>query len=244
MELILMELLIVYMLLNNCGVVWIAMGQVFISRKSCKTFADTVKSPKRKPPFTFSKAIQWVGLESLADQSWPLGLMLDTLALVLVRGERFMSTYCICISKSPSDPSVCHVKWSARDPLRSCCQFCDVSELCACKGMGRLIDERMEKISSPSPLCCEEWGGGVNQCYITASGSVGCFQPLMRSHSVTVLWACVWARILHRFTVALRYNSCLFIYETLCVCVWACASLCPFALWRLLLEVEHLHNIG
>lgn len=161
MELLLMELLIVYMLLNNCGVVWIAMGQVFISRKSCKTFADTVKSPKRKPPFTFSKAIQWVGLESLVNQSWPLGLMLDTLALVLVRGERFMSTYCICISKSPSDPSVCHVKWSARDPLRSCCQFCDVLELCACKGMGRLIDERMEKISSPSPLCCEEWGGGV-----------------------------------------------------------------------------------
>lgn len=160
MELLLMELLIVYMLLNNCGVVWIAMGQVFISRKSCKTFADTVKSPKRKPPFTFSKAIQWVGLESLVDQSWPLGLMLDTLALVLVRGERFMSTYCICISKSPSDPSVCHVKWSARDPLWSCCQFCDVLELCACKGMGRLIDERMEKISSPSPLCCEEWGGG------------------------------------------------------------------------------------
>lgn len=78
---------------------------------------------------------------------------------------------------------------------------------------------------------------GVNRCYITASGSVGCFQPLMRSHSVTVLWACVWARILHRLTVTLRYNSCLFIYETLCMCVCVhvqhCAPLlCEGCCWK------------
>lgn len=42
-------------------------GDVFISRKSSKTYENTVRSLKFMPSFTFSKAIQSAGFKSLLD---------------------------------------------------------------------------------------------------------------------------------------------------------------------------------
>lgn len=50
-----------------------AMGEAFISRKCCKIYENTVKSPDFTPSFIFSKAIQWAAFEI-----WPTGLMFDT----------------------------------------------------------------------------------------------------------------------------------------------------------------------
>lgn len=66
--------LIVYFLLSYFSVIWMAMLEVFFSRKCYKTCDNTVKSPI----FTFSDAIQWAGSESLPGQFWPPGLVFDT----------------------------------------------------------------------------------------------------------------------------------------------------------------------
>lgn len=66
--------LIVYFLLSYFSVIWIAMLEVFFSRKCYKTCDNTVKSSI----FTFSDAIQWTGSESLPGQFWPPGLVFDT----------------------------------------------------------------------------------------------------------------------------------------------------------------------
>lgn len=54
-------------------------GQIyhFISRKRCKTYENRGKSPKSIPSFTFFKAVQWTGLESLPGRFWPTSLMFD-----------------------------------------------------------------------------------------------------------------------------------------------------------------------
>lgn len=58
---------------------WCSMnGQDFISRKSCKMYKNTIKSPKCMPSFLFSKAFQWAGLESLTGWFWASNLMFDT----------------------------------------------------------------------------------------------------------------------------------------------------------------------
>lgn len=58
---------------------WCSMnGQDFISRKSCKLYKNTIKSPKCMPSFLFSKAFQWAGLESLTGWFWASNLMFDT----------------------------------------------------------------------------------------------------------------------------------------------------------------------
>lgn len=48
----------VFLLFYYFGVVWMAMGGVFISRKSCKMGEKMVKSPKYMPTLTFPKAVQ------------------------------------------------------------------------------------------------------------------------------------------------------------------------------------------
>lgn len=47
-----------------------AMGEVFISRRSCK-------SVKAMTSFTFSKAVQHPGMESFPGRFWPPGLTFD-----------------------------------------------------------------------------------------------------------------------------------------------------------------------
>lgn len=56
------------------------MGDVLIRRKSFKTYELSSKfriSSKSMPPYTFSKAFQWAGLQSLPGQFWDPGLMSD-----------------------------------------------------------------------------------------------------------------------------------------------------------------------
>lgn len=49
-----------------------------MGKESCKTCENTLKSPKFMLSFTFSKDVQWAGLESLLVPSRPLGLMFTT----------------------------------------------------------------------------------------------------------------------------------------------------------------------
>lgn len=49
------------------------MRGIFISRKSCKSQENIVKSPKFISSFTFSKAIQWDRLEFSPGRFWALG---------------------------------------------------------------------------------------------------------------------------------------------------------------------------
>lgn len=50
--------------------------EVFIDRKSYKTYENGIKSQKYLLFFTFSKAAVWLG--SSAGQFWPSGYMFDT----------------------------------------------------------------------------------------------------------------------------------------------------------------------
>lgn len=65
-------------------------GQIyhFISRKCCKTYENRVKSPKSILSFTFFKAVQWTGLESLPGRFWPTRLMFDNPVLDLSSHSR------------------------------------------------------------------------------------------------------------------------------------------------------------
>lgn len=58
-----------------------AMGEVFMSRKSRKTDDNTVKSPKFSPTFIFSKVVQSAILESVLGHFWHPELMFDTFCM-------------------------------------------------------------------------------------------------------------------------------------------------------------------
>lgn len=61
--------------ITQFGVVWMAMGDIFVTRKSYKTCKkNRVKSPEFMSYFTFVKAIQWATLAGADSGSWALCL--------------------------------------------------------------------------------------------------------------------------------------------------------------------------